>query len=183
MPAPEPLLSVSTLPTPADDAATPTGGLDPARLAAANINPRTRLATDYLNHFNEAIMVLELLAEMPDCVDDMLAWRPLTYSEHFAASHFKDRELAVAAYDAADPVARAQLDSLADTMNAILVATRDALAAEAPGDALPAAAAAAARLKPLVAEAGAVINGVATSRRGGEASDAPQAAVDYLLEH
>ena len=26
-----------------------------ARLADANINPRTRLATDYLNHFNEAV--------------------------------------------------------------------------------------------------------------------------------
>jgi len=34
----------------------PTGHIDEARAAvlrAANINPRTGLATDYLNHFNE----------------------------------------------------------------------------------------------------------------------------------
>jgi hypothetical protein len=40
----------------------PEPGLDEeariARLRAANINPRTGLATDYLNHFNEAIMLL-----------------------------------------------------------------------------------------------------------------------------
>ena len=51
---------------------------DAARLAAANINPVTGLASDYLNHFNEAIMLLEMLAAMPDCVDDFLAWQPLT---------------------------------------------------------------------------------------------------------
>ena len=28
-----------------------------AELKAANINPQTGLATDYLNHFNEAIML------------------------------------------------------------------------------------------------------------------------------
>jgi len=32
-----------------------------AELLAANINPRTGLATDYLNHFNEAIMLLEMI--------------------------------------------------------------------------------------------------------------------------
>ena len=36
-----------------------------ARLRAANINPRTGLATDYLNHFNEAIMLLEMIPDMP----------------------------------------------------------------------------------------------------------------------
>jgi len=38
---------------------------DPARLAEANIHPATGLATDYLNHFNEAIMMLELSDDIP----------------------------------------------------------------------------------------------------------------------
>ena len=45
-----------------------------ARLRAANINPRTGLATDYLNHFNEAIMLLEMIPDMPECAEDFLLW-------------------------------------------------------------------------------------------------------------
>src|SRR6266480_3250783 len=97
--------------------------IDAARLAAANINPKTGLATDYLNHFNEAIMLLDLLPQTPECIVELIGWEPLSYQEHFAASHFKDKELAIAAYMAAEPGARLRLDELADTMNALLVAT------------------------------------------------------------
>src|SRR5207253_7798547 len=82
-----------------------------AELHAANINPRTGLATDYLNHFNEAIMLLEMIPDLPDCAEDFLSWRPLSYREHFAASTFRARELAIAAYDAADPVIRREFRS------------------------------------------------------------------------
>ena len=71
-----------------------------AQLRAANINPRTGLATDYLNHFNEAIMLLEMIPDMPECAEDFLGWQPLSYSEHFTASNFKARDLAIEAYDA-----------------------------------------------------------------------------------
>ena len=47
-----------------------------AQLRAANINPRTGLATDYLNHFNEAIMLLEMIPDMPECAEEFLAWHP-----------------------------------------------------------------------------------------------------------
>jgi hypothetical protein len=73
-----------------------------AELRAANINPRTGLATDYLNHFNEAIMLLEMVPDMPECAEDFMGWQPLTYAEHFTASNFKARDLAIAAYEAAD---------------------------------------------------------------------------------
>jgi hypothetical protein len=132
----------------------------PAQLAKANINPATGLATDYLNHFNEAIMLLDLVSAVPECLPDLMAWGPMSYQEHFAGSRFKDRELAVAAYNAADPAARAALERLADAMTSILLATRDAMmldgrAMETTGEASKAAA----QLRPLVAQAGAVING------------------------
>src|ERR1700691_5254907 len=73
-----------------------------ARLLAANINPRTGLATAYLNHFNEAIMLLEMIPDMPECSEDFLEWQPLSYSEHFTASNFKARDLAIEAYETAD---------------------------------------------------------------------------------
>src|SRR3982074_2552648 len=81
-----------------------------AELRAANINPRTGLATDYLNHFNEAIMLLEMIPDMPGCAEDFLTWQPLSYREHFAASNFRARELAIAAYDSADPQIRGAFD-------------------------------------------------------------------------
>ena len=49
------------------------------RLTDANINPATGLATDYLNHFNEAIMLLEMLSSCPECRADFLGWRPTSY--------------------------------------------------------------------------------------------------------
>src|SRR4051795_8198982 len=83
-----------------------------AKLRAANINPRTGLATDYLNHFNEAIMLLEMIPDMPECVEDFLTWTPLSYAEHFWASNFKARDLAIEAYELADAGIRAKFDKL-----------------------------------------------------------------------
>ncbi len=149
------------------------------RLAAANINPATGLATDYLNHFNEAIMLLELLSSCPDCVADFLGWQPKSYREHFSGSHFKDREMAVAAYDAADPAVRASIDALSGTMTAMLQAARGAMQSGLPEQAAQhLAEQTVASLKPLIARAGALINGDAGALIG-EAT--PQAAVDRLF--
>ena len=151
------------------------------RLADANINPRTGLATDYLNHFNEAIMLLEMLSSSPDCVADFLDWQPLSYREHFTASRFKDRQMAVAAYEAADPTVRNCLDTLAGTMTAVLEAARMAMRSDLPPQAAQQLAAhTAGSLKPLIARAGAVINGDSGALDG--AAVAPQAAVDRLMK-
>src|SRR5215813_2687054 len=91
-----------------------------AQLKAANINPQTGLATDYLNHFNEAIMLLEMIPDMPECAEDFLAWSPLSYAEHFTASKFKAKELAISAYESADPEIRAEFDQMTETMTSIL---------------------------------------------------------------
>ena len=62
---------------------------DPARLAAANINPKTGLATDYLNHFNEAIMLLDLLPSMPECIVELIGWEPLELRGAFRGLAFQ----------------------------------------------------------------------------------------------
>jgi len=69
-----------------------------ARLVGTNINPETLLATDYLNHFNEIIMMIELVPDMPEMLDDAKGWKPLSYTEHFQFSRFTERELAIEAY-------------------------------------------------------------------------------------
>jgi len=129
-------------------------------LRAANINPRTGLATDYLNHFNEAIMLLEMIPDMPECAEDFLTWTPLSYAEHFWASNFKARDLAIEAYELADPRIRAEFDNLASSMTSILTAVGSAMR-EARQDKTRAALAEQATgwVKPLVALAGGIING------------------------
>jgi len=142
----------------------PSTALDPAARAAefkaANINPQTGLATDYLNHFNEAIMLLEMIPDMPECSEEFLQWRPLSYAEHFTASNFKARDLAISAYESADADVRAEFDQMTETMTSILNEVGTAMR-EASQDATKAKLAeqAVGWLKPLVAAAGGVING------------------------
>jgi hypothetical protein len=141
----------------------PTGPISEARAAqlkAANINPRTGLATDYLNHFNEAVMLLELVPDMPECAEDFLTWTPLSYSEHFVASNFKDRDLAIEAYEMAEPNIRAEFDKLTDSMTSILTAVGTAMR-EARQDKTRATLAEQATgwVKPLVMLTAGVING------------------------
>jgi hypothetical protein len=144
-----------------------------AQLQAANINPRTGLATDYLNHFNEAIMLLEMIPDMPECAEDFLGWHPLSYREHFTASNFRARELAIEAYDAADERIRTEFENITSAMTSILTAVAAAMR-EVNQDKTRATLAeqATAWVKPLVMKAGGVING-----RGGEAD------VDYIMTH
>ncbi|QWG12112.1 hypothetical protein KMZ29_20670 [Bradyrhizobium sediminis] len=151
------------------------GGGDAARTAqlrAANINPRTGLATDYLNHFNEAVMLLEMIPDMPECAEDFLGWQPLSYAEHFTASNFKARDLAISAYNSADPVIRAEFDNITSAMTSILTAVSDAMR-EVKQDKTRATLAEQATgwVKPLVTLAGGIING------GSEAD------VDYIMTH
>jgi hypothetical protein len=149
-----------------------------ARLLAANVNPATGLATDYLNHFNEAIMLLEMLPDCPDCMGAFLDWRAKDYRAHFTDGGSQSGQVAIDAYANADPEARADLEVLAKMMTAVIETTRAAISAGMPAaTAAVFASRAAASLKPLVARAGAVINGEPAM----EAAASPQAAVDTLM--
>ena len=170
-------------PDPRPNSAVAAGAVvDAARLDGTNINRVTLLATDFLNHFNEAIMLLEMLPMAPDCKDDFLAWRPMSYPEHFAASNFKHRDLAIAAYQVADPLYRGPLDEISDQMNQILIETRDGLKGDLSHNTIRILAEATTHwLKPLVARAGAVINGELAAALPTTES-APQDAIDALFD-
>lgn len=84
--------------------------LDKGELAAANINPETGLATDYLNHFNEVAMLIDMLESMPDMAEEILDWEPLSYPDHFHKTGFRAKDLAIKAYELCDPEIRARFD-------------------------------------------------------------------------
>jgi len=73
------------------------------RCVGSNVNEQTLLATDYLNHFNEVVMTLEMLADMPELLEEAQMWAPKAYKDHFRDSTIADKELAVEAYDHAPP--------------------------------------------------------------------------------
>jgi hypothetical protein len=131
-----------------------------------NINPATGLSTDYLNHFSESLMALEMVRDMPECIDDLRAWRPKTYTEHFVGSRLSHRGEVIQMYEAAPRRLREALDALADVLNARLAEARDAAVHRRPTDH------AAAALRPLIAQLAALING---------SMERSQAAIDAMF--
>lgn len=88
-----------------------------AKARGTNIDPLTLLATDYLNHFNEIVMLLELIPDMPECFEDAEAWQPKSYQDHFRQSQFRDRDLAVQAYEHVPSRYRVPFDDVVQSMN------------------------------------------------------------------
>jgi hypothetical protein len=106
-----------------------------ARAKGTNVNDRTLLATDYLNHVNEIIMLLELVPDAPECLEDCRAWQPISYTEHFEASSIADRDLAIEAYEFSPPEFRGNLDRLTVEMHRVIAgALASVEAATAQGD-------------------------------------------------
>ena len=92
------------------------------KVEGTNINAQTLLATDYLNHFNEVVMLFEMIADMPDLLDEAKAWAPKSYQDHFRACGFSDADLAVEAYDHVPDRYRRPFEQTIDQLNRLIVA-------------------------------------------------------------
>lgn len=132
------------------------------RLKAANINPETCLATDYLNHFNEIAMLLEMVPDMPEMAAEVKDWQPKTYQQHFADSAFTAKALAIEAFAHAPEHWRSMLDRVTGHMDGLIRAFQDQLPADpGPGDIEEEAKSLARELHHLINLAGSIINGTA----------------------
>jgi len=98
-----------------------------AKVQGTNINEQTLLATDYLNHLNEPIMLFEMLADVPDLLEELEAWQPKTYAEHFNDSSFTDKELAIEAYENAPELYRQPFDETVENANQCIATAIEAL--------------------------------------------------------
>lgn len=128
-----------------------------------NVNCETLLATDYLNHYNEVVMLIEMVEQAPEFMDDVRAWHPKPYVEHFRDGGFSHKALAIAAYDQAPAVYREPFDATLAEIDATIlkgIAAMDQATAE--GDAFAfslAATETAASARALIDRASAIING------------------------
>jgi hypothetical protein len=103
------------------------------RVAQANISDKTLLATDYLNHFNEIVMLIEMLPDMPDMLEDCRMWQPKTYQEHFRDSGFSDKELAIRAYEHVPSKFRQPFEESISMLNQVVAHTLDRIACDVDG--------------------------------------------------
>jgi hypothetical protein len=94
------------------------------------VNPTTGLANDYLNVFNEILLLLEFLPTMPEMTEEALAWQPRTYSEYFEQSTLPDAKHALEAYDKVDPALRKKFESVLSRLTQIVIDAQRTLAEE-----------------------------------------------------
>ena len=133
-----------------------------AELKAANVNPATGLATDYLNHFNEVVMLIEMVESMPECAEDIAEWQPYDYRAHFEITNYVGKEVAIASYDGADPALRAEFDTIIKALSDAVDGLRSAIleASQDENRGFPEVLPILDRdIRPLISMAGAMING------------------------
>lgn len=88
-----------------------------------NINSLTLLATDYMNHFNEVHMLMDMLPSMPECIEDIRNWAPLSYQEHFKYSVFSAKDLAIEAYEHSPDEYRRPFEQTVNQMDRLILRT------------------------------------------------------------
>lgn len=104
-------------------------GLANAAGARAETSLAPRLSTDFLNRYSEALMLIEMAADDDGILDDLKAWRSISYREHFEASSLRCAPSALAAYGNVAPARRAGFEELCRAM-ARLISTATALLAD-----------------------------------------------------
>lgn len=92
------------------------------KVRGTNVSEQTLLATDYLNHFNEIIMTLEMVPDMPELLDEAKVWAPKSYQDHFRGSSIADKDLAIEAYGHVPDMFKAPFEATIAQANKVVVA-------------------------------------------------------------
>ena len=88
-----------------------------ARRAEALVNPASGLANDYLNLFNEIVMLVEQLPMMPELFEDIQRWRPTSYRAYFENSVLPGRLSAIEQYDRLDGRFRRSFETVVEELD------------------------------------------------------------------
>jgi hypothetical protein len=90
--------------------------------AAALVNPASGIANDYLNHFNEILLLIENLpALLPEMIDEILAWKPVSYREYFSNSPLPGSVKTLEIYDSLDEEFRVDFESMVKILDKIIL--------------------------------------------------------------
>ena len=76
------------------------------------VNPSSGIANDYLNQYNEILLLVENLPILlPEMIEELLAWKPRNYEEYFQSSPLAGGHLAIRIYQALDRAFREKFRS------------------------------------------------------------------------
>lgn len=92
-----------------------------------NINTKTLLSTDYLNHFNEIVMMIAMIPEMPEIIDDCKEWQTKNYIQHFADSSLSYKDIAIELYKKVPFKTRDAFEKTIEQTNNIIIQTIERL--------------------------------------------------------
>jgi hypothetical protein len=107
-----------------------------ALVAGTTIDDGTLLSTDYFNSFNEVIMLLGMVPDMPEMIEEIRAWRFRTYEEHFRESGLPFAQLAIDAYPHVPAETRQRFEANVAEMREVIEAAGRTMDPLAEGDAL-----------------------------------------------
>lgn len=140
----------------------------PDRLVA-----RHALSTDFLNRYNEALMLIEMAAVDVSLIDDLKSWRPSTYIEHFAHSGLRCAPGALSAFRSLPEESRGAFNALCLAMDQLVRTVVTALSElKHPDDAVFIVEIASSSFRSLLTRATAFINS------GGDMAEAAYCATD-----
>jgi hypothetical protein len=76
------------------------------------VNPNSGIANDFLNQYNEVLLLVENFPVLlPEMVEELLAWKPKTYEEYFTSSPLPGSDIAIRLYHTLDRVFRKRFET------------------------------------------------------------------------
>ncbi len=84
------------------------------------VNPSSEIANDFLNQYNEILLLVENLPILlPEMIDELLAWKPRTYEDYFRTSPLTGGHLAIEIYQALDNAFRQEFEAQIAKINVL----------------------------------------------------------------
>jgi hypothetical protein len=84
------------------------------------VNPSSGIANDFLNQYNEVLLLVENLPVLlPEMIEDLLAWKPRNYKEYFQSSPLAGGHLAIEIYQALEGAFRERFESQIAKLNVL----------------------------------------------------------------
>lgn len=151
----------------------------PASLAAGPAD-RDGLSTDYLNHFSEILMLIEMASFDEGIVAELSAWRPISYRDYFLKSPLRRAAAAIEAYDALSVAHRTSFEQTIEALDKLASAAILALQPPChPQNVVLIGEVIGPGIRRLIDRAAAFLNSNGTAVC--ETGDEPQAIIDRLI--
>ncbi len=94
--------------------------LELIKQASNLVNPSSGIANDFLNQYNEVLLLVENLPVLlPEMVDELLAWKKKDYEEYFTTSPLPGGDIAIRVYNSLDRAFRDKFETQISRINKI----------------------------------------------------------------